>query len=95
MYQETSDTATSRVFRSIDLLDVGEIDSPVARPHQAHVEAALLQLAVENQRALEMQRVGDDVAVRLVGGIQAEAVDDDVLAAAGALDQADFVRRWR
>jgi hypothetical protein len=82
-------------------LEVGGVDAPVARLDETDVEAALLQLAVQNQRALEVERVGHDVAGRLrafaasagQGGREAETVDDQVLAAAGAFDQADLVRR--
>ena len=48
-----------------DLLQVVDVDAIVARHDDAEIEALLLQLEQMHERAVEVQRVGHDVAVEL------------------------------
>src|SRR5262249_22180585 len=70
-----------------DPLEVLEIDAAVARRDHPEIEALLLQLHQVDERALEVQRVGDDVTVELP---DTEALDHQVLAGAGVRDVADL-----
>ena len=58
-------------------VQVAEIDPPLPRPDHAYVHAARLQRSVEVERALEVERVGHDVAATAA---EAEAGDHEVLA---------------
>ena len=55
-----------------DLLEVADVDAEVPGLHDAQVETLLLQLEQVDERTIEMQAVGHDVAVE---ALDAEAVD--------------------
>ena len=56
-----------------DLLEIAHVDPIVARHHDAQIESRFLQLEEVHERAVEVQCVGDDVAVE---ARDAESVDE-------------------
>jgi hypothetical protein len=70
-----------------DPFHVFDVDAAVARLDDAEIEALLFQFHQMNQRAFEVQLVGDDVAIEL---LDAEGLDDQVFAGAGVGDVADL-----
>ena len=69
------------------LVHVGRVDGPVAVLDDAQLDALLLELLVEIERAGEVQLVDDDVALLLR---QVHPHDDDVLAVGGARGEGDL-----
>jgi hypothetical protein len=72
-----------------DALEVLQVDPPVAGHDDAKIEPRLLQLHQVHERSLEMQRIGDDVAIEFP---DAETFDDEILPGARVGDVADL--RW-
>ena len=72
-----------------DPLQIAQLDPEILRLDDAKVEALLLQFQQVHERAVEMQRVGDDVSVE---AFDREAVYDQVLARAGVWDVTDLGR---
>jgi len=76
-------------FSIDDALEVGEIDASVPRRDDAEVEPLVAELDEVQERALEVQRIGDDVPIEFR---DAQAFDDEVLAGARVRDVTDLGR---
>src|SRR6185436_6504890 len=69
--------------------EIVDVDSIVGgRFDDANVEATARELEQVNERAVEVEPVGDDISVR--GTIESECTDDEVLAGAGAGNERDL-----